>query len=187
MISPSILATTDASQFITRQATRSKTRLSQQEQQLSKEELELIARLKRRDREVRAHEQAHRSAAGQYAQGGPTYTYQKGPDGKNYAVGGEVQIDTSPVRGDPEATLRKAEQVRRAANAPASPSSQDRTVAAEAAALAIQARIEISRQQQQKQEDENDQNRTSNLVNTYLLSSAYRAEKEEIRLLDELI
>ena len=185
-MSSAILSTTDASQFITRQAGFSDTKLSGQ-QQFTKEELELLARLKRRDREVRAHEQAHRAAGGQYVRGGPSYTYQKGPDGKNYAVGGEVQIDTSPVRGDPEATLRKAEQVRRAANAPVSPSSQDRAVAAEAAAMAVQARIEISREQQQKQEEENNQDKTSNSVNTYLLSSTYRPEKEQIRLLDELI
>lgn len=72
-----------------------------------------------RDREVRAHEQAHMAAAGAYSRGGP--------DNRQYAVGGEVQIDTSAVSGDPEATIRKAQTVRRAANAPATP--HRRTVA----------------------------------------------------------
>lgn len=121
-------------------------------QQFSREELELIGRLKRRDREVRAHEQAHRAAAGPYASS-PSYTYQRGPDGKNYAIGGEVQIDTSPVPGDPEATLRKAEIIRSAANAPANPSAQDRSVAAEATAMAIKARMELARQQQDEMEN----------------------------------
>ena len=150
-------------------------------QGFTEEELALIAELKRRDREVRAHEQAHLAAAGQYALGGAKYTYQRGPAGKNYAVGGEVQIDTSPVPGDPEATLRKAEQIRRAANAPASPSAQDRAVAAEAVSLAIQARIEISRQQQ------NDNNESGQITsiseNTYLLSNTYGDEKQQKRLL----
>lgn len=46
---------------------------------------------------MRAHEQAHKTAAGGLAQGGATFEYQTGPDGKQYAVSGEVKIDTSPV------------------------------------------------------------------------------------------
>lgn len=114
--------------------------------ELSDQEKAELARLKERDREVRQHEQAHLAAAGQYARSSASFEYERGPDGKNYAVGGEVSIDTSEVPGDPEATLQKAEQIRRAANAPASPSSQDRAVAAEAAAMAIKARIALSRQ-----------------------------------------
>ncbi|MGD2116889.1 MAG: putative metalloprotease CJM1_0395 family protein [Chromatiales bacterium] len=113
----------------------------------SKEEQAVINELKRRDAEVRAHEQAHLAAAGQYAKGAASYVFQKGPDGRNYAVGGEVRIDTSSVPGDPEATLRKAEQIKRAAFAPATPSGQDRAVAAQAASMAVKARIELSRQQ----------------------------------------
>jgi len=110
-------------------------------QQLRQEQLE-IADLASRDREVRAHEQAHASVGGSYA-GAPTYTFKRGPDGKSYAVGGEVSIDTSPIPGDPEATLRKMELVQRAALAPAEPSAQDLRVAAEAAAQATQARAEL--------------------------------------------
>ncbi|MDG9925943.1 MULTISPECIES: putative metalloprotease CJM1_0395 family protein [unclassified Pseudomonas] len=111
-------------------------------QQLRQEQLE-IAELASRDREVRAHEQAHASVGGSYA-GAPTYTFKRGPDGKSYAVGGEVSIDTSPIPGDPEATLRKMELVQRAALAPAEPSAQDLRVAAEAAAQATQARAELA-------------------------------------------
>ena len=71
-----------------------------------------------RDREVRAHEQAHKSVAGGHARGGPFYEFQNGPDGQQYAVGGYVNIDTSE-EGTPEATLQKAAVVRRAALAPA--------------------------------------------------------------------
>ncbi len=100
-----------------------------------------------RDREVRAHEQAHSSVAGSLAKGGPSFDYERGPDGQLYAVGGEVQIDTSKVAGDPKATAEKARQVRRAALAPAEPSQQDRAVAAAAAAIEAQARVEIAQQQ----------------------------------------
>ncbi|MBK8186969.1 MAG: catalase [Cellvibrio sp.] len=113
------------------------------QKQQQEAEQKVIEQLSSRDREVRAHEQAHAAVGGQYASS-PTYTYQRGPDGVSYAVGGEVQIDTSPIPGDPEATLRKAEQIARAASAPAEPSGQDRAVAAQAAKMAQQARVEIS-------------------------------------------
>ena len=112
--------------------------------ELTEEELREVDRLKKRDAEVRRHEQAHKAAAGRYATGGPTYEYEKGPDGRQYAVGGEVQIDVSPVEGDPQATVQKMQQVRRAALAPAEPSAQDRKVAAEAARQEAKARAELS-------------------------------------------
>lgn len=105
-------------------------------------EKQIIEELKARDREVRAHEAAHMSAAGSLARSGPSYTYQRGPDGVSYAIGGEVQIDLSPVPGDPEASARKAQQIRAAALAPAQPSAQDYAVAAQAAQMAAAARRE---------------------------------------------
>ncbi len=99
--------------------------------ELSERDAQLVEKLKARDREVRAHEAAHASAGGAHA-GQPSYTYQSGPDGKRYAVGGEVPIDLAAVPDDPAATIEKMEQVKRAALAPAEPSSADRRIAAEA-------------------------------------------------------
>lgn len=109
---------------------------------LTFQEQQEVRKLKGRDQEVRAHEQAHMAAGGQYIRGGATYSYQTGPDGNRYAVGGEVSIDTSPVSGDPAATIRKMETVKRAALAPANPSGQDRRVAASAESAASKARWE---------------------------------------------
>lgn len=120
---------------------------------LSEAEQRQVQALKERDREVRAHEAAHRSVGGQHVRGGVSYTYQAGPDGNRYAIGGEVSIDASPVAGDPAATLQKAEQVRRAALAPVDPSPQDQAVAAQATQMASDARTQI--QQQKFQEIEN--------------------------------
>ena len=100
-----------------------------------------ISRLAARDREVRAHEQAHSSVGGQYA-GAAQYQYARGPDGVRYAVGGEVPIEIGR-ESTPEATLQKAETVKRAALAPAEPSPQDRQVAAEATRLQSEARREL--------------------------------------------
>lgn len=111
--------------------------------EISEEELKQIQQMANRDREVRAHEAAHRAVAGQYAKGGMRFTYEVGPDGKRYAVGGEVSIDTSPVPGDPQATLQKANAIRAAAMAPAEPSGQDRSVAIEAMHMAAKARSEV--------------------------------------------
>ena len=114
--------------------------------QLTDDERRQVSELKSRDREVRAHEQAHLSAAGPYAQGSATFEYQNGPDGRQYAIGGEVSIDTSPVSGDPAATIQKAQQIRAAALAPASPSGQDHRVAAAATQMETQARAELAQQ-----------------------------------------
>ncbi len=108
-------------------------------------EAEEIRELQARDREVRAHEAAHAAAGGAYA-GAPSYTYSNGPDGTSYASGGEVSIDISPVPGDPQATLMKAQQVRAAAMAPAEPSAQDMQVAQKAQAMAAAARMELAQQ-----------------------------------------
>jgi SprA-related family len=101
-------------------------------QGLSDEDQRKVKELSKRDQDVHAHEAAHVAAGGQYVKGGATFSYQKGPDGKMYAVGGEVSIDTSPVKGDPQATIAKMEAIKRAALAPADPSGQDRSVASEA-------------------------------------------------------
>jgi hypothetical protein len=122
------------------------------EAELSPEEKQALDDLKARDREVRAHEQAHLAAAGPYAKGPPSFEFQTGPDGRSYAVGGEVQIDTSPVAGNPQATVVKAQTIKRAATAPANPSAQDRQVAAQAAQMEAEARQEIKEQRTEKQE-----------------------------------
>jgi hypothetical protein len=110
---------------------------------LSDEDQQKVDDMKRRDREVRTHEQAHKAAGGAYT-GSMRLQFQMGPDGKRYAVEGSVPIDVSPVAGDPAATLRKMEVVARAANAPASPSGADRAVAAQASRAMQQARAQLA-------------------------------------------
>lgn len=119
-----------------KQSTTSGTELTEQEREQVKE-------LQARDREVRAHEQAHATAGGQYA-GAPEYEMEKGPDGRSYAVGGHVSISTSPIAGDPEATIAKMEVVKRAALAPVEPSGADRSVAADAESKRADARNELN-------------------------------------------
>lgn len=114
--------------------------------QLQAAEVQELEILSRRDQEVRAHEQAHAAAAGAYAIGGPQYSFTRGPNGRLFATSGAVEIDISAVAGDPAATIEKAQQVQRAALAPAEPSGKDRQVAARAAAIAQEARADIAEQ-----------------------------------------
>jgi len=99
-------------------------------EELTEEELQRVQELKKIDREVRAHERAHRAAGGTLT-GGAQFTYTRGPDGQQYATSGEVSIDTGREQSA-AATAAKMEAVIRAALAPANPSSQDLAVAAQA-------------------------------------------------------
>lgn len=120
------------------------------EETLTPEQKSEIQQLQRRDREVRAHEAAHVAAGGTLVRRGASFSYQLGPDDRRYAVGGEVSIDTAKVPGDPEATLAKATQVRRAALAPANPSPQDISVAAKATRMAMEARMALAAQHREE-------------------------------------
>ena len=159
-----------------------KRRLEQERQQA---EFEQIQELAARDQEVRAHEQAHAAVAGQYGSS-PTYSFVRGPDGVSYAVSGEVKIDTSPIPGDPEATLRKAQQLRRAANAPAEPSGQDANVAAQAAQMEQQARAELQELRAKESEVGAEQGQNSDSAEQERIESEkQRLAEEEARLQDD--
>jgi hypothetical protein len=119
-----------------------KTESTSNKKELKPEEKKQSEELKRIDSLVKAHEQAHMSAGGGLVRGGASYQYQKGPDGQMYAVGGEVEIDISPVSGNPDGTIAKMEQVKKAALAPSDPSGQDRQVAVIATQIESQALVE---------------------------------------------
>lgn len=110
---------------------------------LTPEQQQAVNRLKATDREVRNHEQAH-MAAGAGLTGGATLQFTRGPDGRQYAVAGEVSINLSAGK-TPEETVERARQIQAAALAPVDPSPQDRAVAAAAAMMESQARAEMSR------------------------------------------
>lgn len=119
---------------------------------LTPEQVAQLTKLRARDREVRQHEAAHLAASGGLATSGASFSYQKGPDGVNYAVGGEVQIDTSSGR-TPQESIERARTIQAAALAPAQPSGQDKAVAAAAQKMELQARAELAQQAAQKKSD----------------------------------
>ncbi|BBN82810.1 hypothetical protein PA25_27950 [Pseudoalteromonas sp. A25] len=132
-----------------------------------------IQELKARDQEVRMHEQAHARVGGQYA-GSPSYEYQRGPDGNNYAVGGEVMIDVAEIPGDPQQTIDKMQTVRAAALAPAEPSGADRAIAADATQKLTAAQAELA-----KQRISGDDEQSRSGVATYQTRRLKGAEGEE--------
>ena len=126
--------------------------------ELSSEERAQVDRLVARDTEVRAHEAAHAAVAGALG-GAPSFVYQRGPDGKQYAIGGSVPINTSEG-STPEETLARAEQVRAAALAPSNPSGADRAIAAAASSMAARARMEMAMNNRNPRTDRYAQNAT---------------------------
>lgn len=111
--------------------------------ELTAQEQQQVLQLRQIDRQVRAHEQAHLSVGGDLVRGGASFSYQVGPDRQRYAVAGEVSIDVSAA-STPQETLPKAEHIRATALAPADPSAQDQSVAAQAERLASEARVKIA-------------------------------------------
>ena len=121
-----------------------------QPNELSKDEERLVKDLASRDSEVKAHEAAHQSAGGGMT-GAASYSYQQGPDGKMYAIGGEVSI-SSPKGSTPEETIKNARQVVASAMAAGSPSPQDFAVASSARMMEIQAQQQKTKELQEQRD-----------------------------------
>jgi hypothetical protein len=115
---------------------------------LTLEEQEQVKELQARDTEVRAHEAAHQAAGGGLT-GGANLTYQRGPDGRMYAIGGEVSISFKEG-ATPEESVQIARQVQAAAMAPANPSPQDHAVAASARVMEMKAQQQIAKEAQEE-------------------------------------
>ena len=135
--------------------------------ELSKDEERLVRDLSSRDTEVRAHEAAHQAAGGGMV-GAASYTYQQGPDGKMYAIGGEVPISMK-AGSTPEETIANARQIATAAMAAGNPSPQDFAVASSARVMEMKAQQQVARELQEEllgQETyANEANQTQNSLN----------------------
>ncbi len=126
--------------------------------QLTREQQRIVRELQAIDRKVREHEAAHLQAGRGVVTSGANFSYVYGPDGRQYAVSGEVGIDTSPER-KPEANIDKGERIQAAALAPRDPSQQDYRVAAVGVQLEAQGRTDLARQQAEQRASEAEQGR----------------------------
>jgi len=116
--------------------------------ELSEDEERLVRDLASRDSEVRAHEAAHQAAGGGMV-GAASYTYQQGPDGKMYAIGGEVSVSMKSG-STPQETIANARQLATAAMAAGNPSPQDHAVASSARVMEMKAQQQLAREEQDK-------------------------------------
>jgi len=125
--------------------------------ELTPEQQQQVAELQQIDRAVRTHEQAHLSAGRGVITSAANFSYIYGPDGKRYAVGGEVGIDTSAEK-KPEANIDKGIRIQAAALAPRDPSPQDYRVASIGSQLEAQGRGDLARQQSEERAAEAERN-----------------------------
>ena len=88
----------------------------------------ILAKFKQSDAQVRTHEQIHASIG--HTTTPISYNYQKGPDGKMYAVGGSVRFDTS-MPSDPKAAAFKLDQIQKAASSVTGASGADNMIASQ--------------------------------------------------------
>jgi hypothetical protein len=146
---------------------------------LSDGEKEMLRELEARDIAVRAHEMAH-MAAGAGLTSGPSFTFQTGPNGQQYAIGGEVQINTSPG-STPEETMNRAKRILSAASAPTDPSAADIAVAMQATQMIQGAQVEITREKLDKIEDSTPESENSI---SEKLDPAFPLEESESDLFD---
>jgi hypothetical protein len=144
------------------------------EGQLDPAQQRKLDELKKTDQEVKTHERAHMAAGAGLVMGGANFQYQRGPDGKMYAVSGEVKIDTSREK-EPKDTIRKMQQVKRAALAPSQPSGQDRSVAARASQIEAEARIEMLKENTEREKQGDSSDETSSGINSAANYNAYKS------------
>jgi hypothetical protein len=135
---------------------------------------EKVRDLEERDRQVREREQAHQSAAGSLAEGGPVYKYEIGPDGKQYAVEGHTRIKVRSGN-TPEERIRNAKQAERAARAGGGTTPQSQRVA-------MEARQEIDKAEKEIEEKEKGSSGNNPHLNIQLKKAA-----ETYRLIDNAL
>jgi hypothetical protein len=89
----------------------------------------VLEKFKKTDAQIRTHEQVHATIG--HTTAPISYTYQQGPDGKMYAVGGSVRLDVS-IPEDPKEALYKLDQIQKASTAPAFLSGADISISSQA-------------------------------------------------------
>ena len=140
------------------------------QKKLTQDEEQILSELQSIDSQVKAHELAHQSAGGGLA-GAASFSYKEGPDGKMYAISGEVPI-SAPSSSNPDETISNAQKIIAAATAPANPSGQDIAVASSARMMMIKA-------QQQKMQESQKSDKATKAYQDNTLQNQDNKEKEK--------
>ena len=137
--------TADTAQSASRQAAPESRKNAVAPRELTPEEKRIVAELQQIDRRVRDHERAHLAAGRGVITSTADFTYTYGPDGRAYAIAGEVGIDTSP-ESKPEDNIYKGQRIQAAALAPRDPSPTDYHVASIGSQMELQGRSDLAQQ-----------------------------------------
>ena len=98
----------------------------------------VLEKFKNIDSNIKSHEQSHASSIGTTTP--ISYNYQMGPDGKMYATGGHVRLDTS-IPNDPKAAMAKLDKIQHASNG-VDMSGADSSIARQANLMKMKLQIE---------------------------------------------
>lgn len=137
--------TAGTAQSASRQAAPESRKNTVPPRELTPEEKRIVAELQQIDRRVRDHERAHLAAGSGVITSTADFTYTYGPDGRAYAIAGEVGIDTSP-ESKPEDNIYKGQRIQAAALAPRDPSPTDYHVASIGSRMELQGRSDLAQQ-----------------------------------------
>lgn len=123
-----------------------------------------------RSRRIVNHENNHAAILRDVSPGvKPEITRQQGPDGRKYAVAGEVNADLDPVPGNSGATAKKAEIVYRSAMGDPRRSAADAHVGRSA--------LETAQSARKSERDENSMSSPDNAVKMKFIGPAFRAAR----------
>ncbi len=113
--------------------------------QPSPEEQKEIEKIRKNSRNVKRRELVYRAVVGNHVRGAVSFQYETGPDGMKYATAGHTAIDTRPIINNPEASIRKAQAIKR--------TKIDQSVNVEVEKMEREARLAI-KEKQRKESDE---------------------------------
>ncbi len=113
--------------------------------QPSPEEHKEIEKIRKNSRNVKRRELVYRAVVGNHVRGAVSFQYEIGPDGMKYAVAGHTAIDTRPIINNPEASIRKAQAIKR--------TKIDRSVAVEVEKMEREARLALKEKQGKESDD----------------------------------
>ncbi len=129
-------------------------------QQPSQEEQKEIEKIRKNSRNVKLRELVYRAVVGNYVRNTVSFEYETGPDGIKYAVAGHTTIDTRPIINNPEATIRKAQAIKK--------TKIDRAVAVEVEKMEREAIMELKEEQRKESDDATKASNTENTIETAL-------------------
>ncbi|MCP4269219.1 MAG: hypothetical protein GY777_27230 [Candidatus Brocadiaceae bacterium] len=126
--------------------------------QPSPEEQKEIEKIRKNSRNVKRRELVYRAVVGNHVRGAASFQYETGPDGMKYAIAGHTAIDTRPIINNPEASIRKAQAIKR--------TKIDQSVAVEVEKMEREARLALKEKQRKESVETTKADNTEDTIDT---------------------